>query len=54
MSVQRVKLPHGSVPTGGVSEPSVRDALMKLNENIARLMAAHNELVDAVNASEGE
>ncbi len=53
MSAKTVKTPHGSVPTGAISDPAVRDALMKVNENVAKLLSAHNELVEAVKALEG-
>ena len=34
MSEKTFKLPHGSVSVAGVKDKTVKEALMKLNENI--------------------
>lgn len=39
-----VKLPHGLVPTGAIKDPSVRDAVMKQNENTRKLLELVNDL----------
>lgn len=34
---ERTGLPHGRVPVAGIADKAVREALMKLSENIAAL-----------------
>lgn len=45
-----VRLPHGMISIAGIADPAVRDAIMKINENFARLLAAVSELKTAVEA----
>lgn len=40
-------LPHASVPMGGVKDSAAREAIMKLNENIASLASQLAELQKA-------
>lgn len=42
------RLPHGSVPSQGVKDGAVRNAVMGLNENILALQEQVRELQSAV------
>ena len=44
----KVRLPHGSIPTGAIKDPAVREAMVKVNENVAKLLASVSELKDTV------
>lgn len=46
--VVKKRFPHGRVPFSGIRDPMVRDAVMKLNENIMALKKQLSELQDAV------
>lgn len=46
--IVKKRQPHSAVPTAGVKDPAVRDAVMKLSENIASLQSQLSELQDAV------
>lgn len=48
----KIRLPHGSVPTGAIKDPAVREATLKLNENIAKLLTALADLRDRLDALE--
>lgn len=41
-------LPHGSVSTQGIKDQQIREAMMKINENIASLLKLVEELQNAV------
>lgn len=42
------KLPHGKVPSVGIADKSVREAIMKLSENIVALEKMIAELRRAI------
>lgn len=39
-----VKLPHGAVSSAGIKDRAIREAIMKLSENIKALQAAIEQL----------
>lgn len=41
-------LPHGNIPFHHISDPNVRNVVMKVNENIAALERANKALAAAV------
>lgn len=49
-----VTLPHGSVPAGSIRDPAVRDAFMKLNENVEKLRQVVSDLKTRIEALEGQ
>lgn len=49
-AVAQLKLPHGSIPISSVSNPVVRDVLMRVNENLSALLASLNTLNARVTA----
>jgi hypothetical protein len=42
------KLPHGKVPSAGIADKTVREAIMKLSENIVALEKMIAELRRAI------
>ena len=42
------KLPHGKIPFSGIRDVTVRDIIMKINENIVTLNKQIGEMQDAV------
>ena len=42
------KLAHGKIPLSGIRDVTVRDVIMKINENIATLNKQISEMQDAV------
>lgn len=48
--IDKIKLPHGNVPVSDIQDPSTRMALMKVNENIARLLESVQVLKAAIDA----
>lgn len=46
--ITQKKLPHGKVPSAGIADKSVREAIMKLSENIVALEKMIAELRRAI------
>ena len=49
-----MKIPHGTVPFAGIKDNATREAVMRLNENIAALKRALEAALDKIEKLEKE